>query len=306
MSDGSHWLVERCYMFLQVYRKIKTKFDTEKETLIIKSKKFFAKKISDQKQCYKIIDNEIRIGLHFHVFYTDLIDEIYAHLRNIRHNFTLLITTTTDENSIFLDNFFKNHDHPNYKVIIKVVENRGRDIYPFYQAFCDTFNNYDVIGHFHTKKSFQNEHGNLWRKYLYKNLLGNNCFFDNVISLFSSDKNLGFVVPPPFPNKSTCSAYYHYSMDPTVKKYIEIPLKIFNSELIDSLYNDKHNKDFPCGNMFIARTNAIRHFFSTKLTSTDFPDESGQLSGTLQHYVELMWKYLVDYNGYKYVEIIKK
>ena len=64
--------------------------------------------------------------------------------------------------------------------------------------------------------------------------------------------------------------------------------------------------DFPCGNMFVAKTNAIKQFFEAELDKNSFPDEEGQLTGTLQHYVELMWKYIVQYNGFEYCEVINK
>ena len=72
------------------------------------------------------------------------------------------------------------------------------------------------------------------------------------------------------------------------------------------VYTVPYNKEFPCGNMFIARRDAIQQFLSAELTDNDFPAEEGQLSGTLQHYVELIWNYMVTVNKFEYIEIQKK
>lgn len=292
-------------MLLNFCKRVKNRLIRENQKFCFNNKLCFAKKVPD----FKLIDGSIsdkqKVGLHFHVFYTDLIEEIYSHVKNTRHKFTLVLTTTTEENSECLKKFFEENKHDNFDVRVKVVENRGRDIYPFYQAFCDDYEEFDVIGHFHTKKSKQNDFGNDWRRFLYDNLLGYDCLFDNVISLFANNPKLGFITTPPFPVDNIRSAYMYFSRDSKVKKDIEIPLKLFAPETVKGMYAGRYNKDFPCGNMFIAKKDAVKQFFSTKLTSSHFPDEAGQLMGTLQHYVELMWKYIVEYNGYKYIEILK-
>ena len=61
-----------------------------------------------------------------------------------------------------------------------------------------------------------------------------------------------------------------------------------------------YEKKFPSGNMFIARTNAIRQLLDYPFTSDDFPEELGQLNGTLQHIIEFIWFYIVNFNNYTY------
>ena len=58
--------------------------------------------------------------------------------------------------------------------------------------------------------------------------------------------------------------------------------------------------------MFIAKTDAIKQFLSAEISKDVFPAEEGQLSGTLQHYVELIWNYMIRTNKYEYREIQKK
>ena len=235
----------------------------------------------------------------------DLLQEIYEHLSSIKNTFTLFITVVNEEDIDKVNEFFLEHPH-SFEIKVLKVENRGRDIYPFYQALHDCYMNYDIIAHFHSKKSLHTDFGNIWRRYLYGNLLGYKCLFDNIIQLFVNNSAAGFVTTPVVPNKAITKAYFAF-VENTVssKDLIEQALNKFGVPL-ETLYSQEKNMDFPCGNMFIARTDSIKQFFSTKLSKSDFPDEKGQTAGTLQHYVELMWKYMVNYNGYEYIEVRKK
>jgi len=295
---------------LKYYDEIKKAFSYIKYDISIlakyKSKVIHCNKISDKKNKYKNekYSNE-KIAIHFHVFYVDLLPEIYEHLMSIKSNFTLFITVVNDEDINKVNNFFLEHKH-SYEIKILKVENRGRDIYPFYKALHDCYMNYDIIAHFHTKKSFHTDFGNMWRHYIYENLLGHNFLFDNIIQLFRSKTKVGFVTIPVVPNKTIMKAYFAFVENSVSSKdIIEIALNKFEIP-VEELYSNKENMDFPCGNMFIARTEAIKQFFSTELTRLDFPDEKGQTSGTLQHFVELMWKYMVNFNGFKYIEVKKR
>jgi lipopolysaccharide biosynthesis protein len=77
------------------------------------------------------------------------------------------------------------------------VENEGRDIVPFFGALKTRLfesKKYDVIGHFHSKKSLDNDtgFGDKWLNYLTANLLGNEKNVNQILGLFS-DENLGLV-----------------------------------------------------------------------------------------------------------------
>ena len=289
----------------KILEKISTKF--YHFTALVKYRNKISKsvKISDEKpQDLNAISGK-KIAIHFHVFYVDLLDEIYSHLVNIRIPFTLFITVVNDDDLTKAEKFFTANSH-NFEVKIRKVENRGRDIYPFYQALHDCYKEFDVIAQFHTKKSLHTDFGNIWRKYLYNNLLGSKYFFENLILYLEKNEKLGFATTPIIPLKDVYRAYFGYVENRVeYKANIEFALNAFDVPT-DRLYSRKKNMDFPCGNMFVAKTNAIKQFFEAELDKNSFPDEEGQLTGTLQHYVELMWKYIVQYNGFEYCEVINK
>ncbi len=247
--------------------------------------------------------NNLKVAIHFHIFYIDLLEEIYNHLKSIKTQFTLFITVISKEDEEYVSHYFNINEHF-YELKILLVENRGRDIYPFYLGLHECYKEYDIIAHLHTKKSKHCSFGDYWRKYLYNNLLGKNHLFDNVINLFNDNKTLGFVTTPICSNKKLIDSYYFFKDNRAdYKENIAYALDIFNVSK-DLLYATKENMDFPCGNMFIARSDAIRQFFEKRLTRENFPDEKGQLDGTLQHFVERIWKYIVVSNNYEYKEII--
>ena len=59
---------------------------------------------------------------------------------------------------------------------------------------------------------------------------------------------------------------------------------------------------FPVGDMFWAKIKSIHQIFKIKFKSL-FPDELGQINGTIMHAIERIWLYLVKKNGYYYKTI---
>lgn len=291
-----------------LFYKIKNKIKTVSKNYIIyfkyENQKRKTLKIPDNRQISNSIP-DLKIAMHFHVFYTDLLDEIFTYVSHIHSDFTLFITVVNNQDYEYVEQFFSKKKY-NFSLKVLKVENKGRDIYPFYLALHECYKDFDLIAHFHTKKSLHTDFGDIWRKYLYDNILGSNYLFDNIITYFENHKTAGFLVPPVVPNKKVVEAYYSFKDNEIpYKDKIEIALSKFGIPL-DALYASKYNKEFPCGNMFVARTEAIKQFFSTKLNDNDFPKEEGQLTDTLQHYVELMWKYMTDYNNFEYIEILNQ
>ena len=251
------------------------------------------------------VNSTQRIAIHFHIFYIDLLDEIYTYIAHIKNPFTLYLTVVNEEDYIKTQKFFETHNHY-FEIKIQQVENRGRDIYPFYLALHNDYSNFDIIAHFHTKKSLHTDFGDLWRIYLYDNLLGKKYLFDNLINFLETNKSIGFLTTPIIPQINIIESYFAFLTD-TFKSKSDIGFALSTFGIpTDPVYKQTNNMDFPSGNMFIAKTNAIKQFFETSLSNKNFPDEAGQITGTLQHFVELMWKYMVLYNGFEYCEIRKR
>ena len=60
--------------------------------------------------------------------------------------------------------------------------------------------------------------------------------------------------------------------------------------------------EFPAGNMFWAKIQAIYQIFNIKIL---YPKELNQTNDTIMHGIERIWLYLVKLNGYYYKTIFK-
>ena len=232
-----------------------------------------------------------KIAMQTHVFYEDLITEVVEKTNNIPARFDLYITTTASEKREVIKTYTYTNSNAD-KVEIAVVENRGRDVLPFLMQMRDVLRQYDYICHIHTKKSLYSGIGDIWRTYLYENLLGSREIVSEIFELLKEGKRFGIVFPENF-------------------DLIHEKIKWGSDrELCEELMRhiDKHFKIegepvFPAGNMFWARTDAVEKLFALHLRGDVFPEETGQLDGTLTHAIERIWLYLVESQGFGWQEV---
>ena len=64
------------------------------------------------------------------------------------------------------------------------------------------------------------------------------------------------------------------------------------------------NPVFPVGNMFWAKTEAVRQMFKIGLGFDDFPKEAGQVNQTIAHAIERSWVYLAKEYGYHHKTVL--
>ena len=228
-----------------------------------------------------------RIAVQAHVFYRGLTAEVVEKTNNIPAPFDLYITTTTRENAAAIRAYTDAHSRAD-KVEVAVVENRGRDVLPFLAQMRDVLQGYDYVCHIHTKKSLHNNIGDVWRRYLYENLLGSGGIISEILDLFMKDRKLGIVFPMN-PVKTDWGGNREVCED--LMKRIDKRFKIDGEPM------------FPAGDMFWARTGAVEKLFSLNLRSDEFPEEAGQVEGTLMHAIERIWLYIAESQGFGWKEI---
>lgn len=227
-----------------------------------------------------------KIAIQIHVFYVDLLDELYKNLVEMPFEFDLYISTDTILKKGKIELFFKSK-----KIVPKVCvfENRGRDIYPFLEQMHLIIQNYDYILHLHTKKSKYDTYGDAWRQYLYSTLLGNRNNIASIFYQFERKKGLGIIFPVPYE-----SIKGMMQMGGS-KQYYDI--------LCDRLnIKEQFNNVFPAGSMFWAKVDSILPLFYA-FNKFDFPSEKNQRDGTFAHAVERIFVVLALSRGYTYLEI---
>src|SRR5690606_26893142 len=95
----------------------------------------------------------LKIGVHLHLFYEDMAEECIGYLNNIPSPFDLYLSVPGHMDTNVWEEQFKSGLALVRQVTITRVPNRGRDLAPLIIEFGKQLVGYDVIAHFHTKKS---------------------------------------------------------------------------------------------------------------------------------------------------------
>lgn len=245
------------------------------------------------------LDHGTNIAVHIHVFYLDLIPEFLSALGNIQHPFDLYVSTDSNYKAEYIKQAFAEKralHHCLRNLHVAVFDNRGRDVIPFLKQMRPVFAQYKYICHLHTKKSKHNSIGDQWRRYLLKNLMGSEAIVDDVLYLMESDPAVGIVYPETF---AAIKPFMVWGSD---KKNAERLAEKMGVEIKMELVHGKDQVIFPAGDMFWAKTDAVRQILGHAFAEEDIPEEKGQTDGTIMHAVERLWSYTAAFNGYRTVQ----
>ena len=232
------------------------------------------------------------VMIQVHMYYIDLLKEVINKTNNMPVPFDLYITTNTKEKRDYIENYLILYSKAN-KFEILITPNKGRDIIPCLIQLKSIWMNYKYFCHIHTKKhEFNEDLGKFWQQYLYENLLGSKNIIKQILTDFENHNRLGFIFPENYHSIIKNSYFYKY------KIYYHLD-RIFGILFPNKKLRAGNIMNFPAGNMFWARTNAIYQIFNEKLIKLA-PREYGQKDGTLLHAIERFWLFLVKLNGFSY------
>jgi lipopolysaccharide biosynthesis protein len=207
--------------------------------------------------------------------------------------FDLYITIPDKMYEKLLYSFFSQKIIPNLnKMTILVTQNRGRDIAPWLIEMKDVHMEYDIFGHFHTKKNSEIGFGDEWRNYLLDNLLRKNVVID-ILNLFVNNKGLGLVYPPIY--KDVYGVITSVG-DPPFQELDIVNKYLFKIGLPE--INNCNEIHFSAGTMFWYRPFALKRLFYDNLSYNDFPQEPVGINGTLAHAIERLPSYIARNAGY--------
>jgi rhamnosyltransferase len=235
----------------------------------------------------------IKVAIHLHSYYTDILETYMTFLNNANANFDLYITTDTSEKRDIIYNFFKNQAcFLKLKEII-ITENRGRDIVPWL-TIKDRLNQYDIVGHFHTKKSLYIEEwiGVTWLDDLLASLLYD---FNVIINEFVNNKNLGVIIPevPYIFRRIRLLDFSVHLRNITSNLWYKLGCK----KEID--FKNFKALIFPIGTMFWYRPASLAPFFNLELSQDDIGNEPIS-NETILHAIERLIVYIAWNEGYDY------
>lgn len=252
---------------------------------------------SDVIQEVTLVQPVPEIGIHVHLFYTDLLEEFVSYFKNIPYKFNLYFSCIDGADIEFVRTYAEDNLPNVNQVVVKILENRGRDIAPFYVGFGKEIQQHKYVLHVHSKKSKHIETGGGdWRAYSLDSLVGSKELVENIIGRFENEDNLGLVYPECHPDIPMIGYTWMANGDGG-KKFLEeigIPYE-------DGLFH------YPAGSFFWARVQTLKPIFDRNLSYADFPDEQGQIDGTLAHVLERAVVFISRAHGYhSYIVDIKE
>jgi len=229
----------------------------------------------------------LRIGLHAHFFYAELVDDFMRRMAVNRWPCHLLLSTDSEIKARALRESTAGYDRG--EVLIRVVPNRGRDLGPLLTAFTqEVTSQYDIIGHLHGKRSLliaDARLGETWREFLWQHLLGDrHPMMDIIVDRFAADESLGLVFAAD-PHLSDWDANLPMATDLAERMGIEGPLAPFF--------------DFPIGTMFWSRPAALGPLLELGLGWDDYPREPVPIDGTILHALERLLPFAARRAGYR-------
>lgn len=242
---------------------------------------------------YATVANTERVAAIIHVFYPDLLPAVIEKLANIPAGVDLFLSTDSEAKQAEI----RRHTAGWVKgsIDIRVMPNRGRDIAPKIVGFADVYARYDIFLHLHTKKS---PHGGDplagWRDYLIDTLIGSPEIATSNLALFN-DPRMGVVFPQHmFDLRGVLNWGFDYETARRLMKRIGVTI------------DKNHLLEFPSGSMFWGRSAAIRPLLDLRLSVEDFPEESGQIDGTLAHAIERSLLTISEFAGFEWLKVARR
>lgn len=220
-----------------------------------------------------------RVAVHLHLFYLDLLDEMLERLRLIPQEFDLFISIANKKDVKQVQKQVQAAQTKVQQLVIEAVPNRGRNFGPLIVQFGERLAQYDVVGHFHSKKSPHNEKLADWCSQILNDLLGK-------------------------PNDTAARIGYYFEQLAGGTKFI-YPAGRLEFIKHPSGWDDNYEKsrlllerftdisidhypqvEFPEGAMWWARGDALHQLLTLPLKFNDFEAEPIGADGSLAHALE--------------------
>jgi len=230
----------------------------------------------------------VRIAIVIHIYYVETWPEIAVMLKALPYQHDLIITLPPEREALTAEIL---SDIPS--AIIRIVENRGRDVRPFLVLLEDgTLARYDYICKIHSKRSRANDPsgnlGDICRRRMFFDLLVAPEAITTILQRFAADTTLGMIGSRVFRlrGSKTLSMFWRhnrFNMQNIIRELGGNPERV--------------EPDFFEGTMFWVRTRAFDKLRDLRLSSR-FLHEQGVKDGALEHAIERIFATSVTLAGY--------
>jgi hypothetical protein avisC_02325 len=234
-----------------------------------------------------------KVALVLHVYYLDLLEQTLGYARSMPEGCDIIITVGSQEKAEAVRRACEGLP---YRVDVRVIENRGRDVSALLVGVKDVIADYDYVCFAHDKKVTQLEpysKGEGFAVKCFENILASREFVANVIEQFEKEPRLGLLTPTP-PNHAEYFPIYSYGWS---QNFVRTS-RLLREMKLDVPLSPEKDVIAPLGTMFWFRPAALKPLFDMDWTYEDFPGEPNDNDGTLLHAVERAYGYVAQGSGY--------
>ncbi|MGT2784727.1 rhamnan synthesis F family protein [Streptococcus merionis] len=238
------------------------------------------------------LPEDTKVAVHLHVFYTDLLTEFLEEFKAFKFSYDLFITTDNEDKKIEIEAIIADYK---MSAQIFVTGTVGRDVLPMLKL-KKQLSQYDIIGHFHTKKSKEADFwaGESWRKELIQMLVQP---ANQILSHITQKEDLGIVIadiPTFFRFNRIVNAWNEHQIAPEMNNLWE---KMRLNKEIDFQTIDTFVMSY--GTFCWFKYKALKPLFNLNLTDQDVPSEPLPQNSIL-HAIERLLIYIAWDQGYDF------
>lgn len=231
----------------------------------------------------------MKILVHLHLYYTDMLPEMINYLRSLGDkDYDLYVTTTEDNNQINEAIFAFKKD-----ARVLIVPNKGYDLAPFLKVMQSVdLNRYDYVIKLHTKRNLPKPvylsacrfREAEWRDCL-MGFMENRHTLEKSLAQFQKNSKVGMLSHHKLIIKAGKEDQEASRRAQEIMKQLGLPLKQLR---------------FVAGTMFICRAELMKPLQQLPYSADDFDEPlANHRGGTLAHAMERVLGWLVENQGYK-------
>jgi hypothetical protein len=227
------------------------------------------------------------VGVFLHLFYPDLAPVFRDRLAVLGVPHRIHISTDTEAKAAVIRAVFP-------EAQVRVLPNRGRDVFPKLCGFADAHAAHDIVLHLHGKKSAHSGRLDQWLQQCLDCLLPPSAEVNRILSLFDAVADLGMVAPLTY---QAVLGAAHWGDNQQIAQELALRMGL------EGPLPDDTTLEFPVGSMFWARTAALRPLLELGLQDEHFPPEAGQVDATPAHAVERLFGVVCRATGHRLIRV---
>jgi FMN phosphatase YigB (HAD superfamily) len=217
--------------------------------------------------------SRVLVAVTAHIYYEEYVSKLYNALENFPFKYDLFITTS-DQN--IFKKIQETFDSSDVKTKVVLVPNRGRHFAPLLVEFSTELLKYDYALHVHSKKSLHAPNlGSTWANSLWRSVIEDSDLLLRVMDEFIYDSQIAIYYP--YFGRLLPHWTFTWARTEQIAKHFLAELKVVAPSSPIA---------FPAGGMFWIRPKLFFDFLNRNYTYDEFPEELGQLDGTIQHALE--------------------